>query len=89
MLSDTSDMGLDFQHFGATGDHTFAFSIDRSMLPNSSFIANLFAECGNDGVALNGEVKDVPEPSALGGLTFLGLVVGANRLRRRKDKAIA
>ncbi|MGK7890305.1 MAG: XDD3 family exosortase-dependent surface protein [Leptolyngbyaceae cyanobacterium] len=32
-LSDLDSLNLDFGHFGATGDHTFGFSVDRNLLP--------------------------------------------------------
>lgn len=89
--ADLVDMGLDFGHFGAIGTQTFGFSIDKSLLPSGDFIASLFAECGNDGMALSGnvsETKGVPEPSAIAGLvTAAGLVIGARRLRRRNAQA--
>ncbi|NJR64226.1 MAG: PEP-CTERM sorting domain-containing protein [Leptolyngbyaceae cyanobacterium CRU_2_3] len=82
---DLQDQGLDFSHFNAKGTYTFGFSIDRKLLPTGDFIANFFAECGNDGVALAGTLKDVPEPSALVGLTAVGLMVAGSRLRRRNS----
>ncbi|MEM8544466.1 MAG: PEP-CTERM sorting domain-containing protein [Cyanobacteria bacterium P01_H01_bin.119] len=43
-------------------------------------------ECANDGVALNGEIQDVPEPSVIGGMLLLGAVAG-RRLRRQQANA--
>ncbi|MEL6249932.1 MAG: PEP-CTERM sorting domain-containing protein [Cyanobacteria bacterium J06629_9] len=86
LLSDqaTASAGLDFGNFNATGDELIAFSFDRSLIPTGSFIASLFLECGNDGGALHGETADVPEPSAVGGLVLLGMVVGGRQLRKRR-----
>lgn len=83
------DLGVDFGNSavndsGETGNHTFGFSFDRSLLPGGDFIAHLLAECANDGVAIEGEMKDVPEPTTFGGLAILGLVAVGNRLRRRQ-----
>lgn len=86
--TDLTSMGLDFSHFGTKGTQTFGFSIDKSLLPEGDFMASLFAECGNDGMVLNGDVKGVPEPSAIVGLvTAVGLVAGSRRLRRRSEQA--
>ena len=88
-------MGLDFAHFKATGSKTIGFSFDKSLMPSGSFIANFFAECANDGIAINGELENddipidgkleaVPEPSSfLGTLVALGLI-GARVLAKRK-----
>ena len=84
-LSNFKDLGLDFGHFKATGTQTFGFSIDKSLLPKGSFVASLFAECGNDGVVLTGKV---PEPSTLVGLAAVGLMVGASQLRKRRNAAV-
>jgi len=82
--TDLEKMGLDFSHFGTRGQYTFGFSVDKSLLPQDSFIASLFAECGNDGVSLNGELKGVPEPSMFAGLTVVGVLMGGSQLRRRQ-----
>ena len=93
--------GLEFEHFlngVPTGgyDHTFGFSLDKSalegMLPGgmSQFMAHVFLECANDGVALAGtfnmpeaaEDIDVPEPSALLGLSSMGLAFLARKRRQ-------
>lgn len=88
IIEDVSGLGLDFGNFGAVGDRTFAISMDKSLLPTGDFIASVFAECGNDGMALTGNVANasVPEPTttiglALFGLTFLG---SSRRLRRQR-----
>lgn len=78
------------------GDHTFGFSIDKSAfegyLPGgvSEFMAHVFLECANDGVALAGnftlpdegnDTAAVPEPSALLGLSAMGLAFAARKRR--------
>jgi hypothetical protein len=81
-VADFSKLGLDFGHFQAKGAYTFGFSVDKKYLPNGSFVANLFAECGNDGIVLAGDLKDVPEPSLMMGLATIGLLTaGLNRRR--------
>jgi hypothetical protein len=86
-IADFSSMGLDFGHFNATGTQTFGFSIDKSLLKKGSFVASLFAECGNDGLVLTGAI--VPEPSAMIGLTAVGLMAGASQLRKRRRAAVS
>lgn len=85
--TDLSNMGLDFGHFGAIGTQTFGFSIDKSLLPQGSFMASLFAECGNDGMVLSGDLKGVPEPSAIVGLVTVAGLVAGSRLRRRNAQS--
>lgn len=67
-----NQLGLNFNQFGATGSQTIGFSFDRTALPAGNFLANIFAECANDGMVLLGETQSVPEP-----LTLLGSLVGA------------
>lgn len=83
-------VGLDFGNFDATGSQTFGFSFDRSLLPDGDFIAHVFAECINDGMALEGSLvasasadpESVPEPaSVLGMLAVSGLAL---KLRHRQ-----
>lgn len=83
-ISNLADLGLDFGHFGATGSETFGFSVDRNLLPDGEFIAHFFAECDNDGIALAGNLADVPEPTSILSLALLGLA-GAG-VRRMKQK---
>lgn len=88
-VADFSKLGLDldFGHFQAKGAYTFGFSVDKKYLPNGNFVANLFAECGNDGMILTGELKDVPEPSTMLGLATIGLLASVGVGRRRVVKA--
>ncbi|MEC4804162.1 MAG: XDD3 domain-containing surface protein [Jaaginema sp. PMC 1079.18] len=89
LISDFSNLGLDFGYFGATGTNTFGFSVDKSLLPTGDFIAHILAECNNDGMALIGEISDaesVPEPAGLVGLGVFGLGLWGQR-RRKHQKA--
>lgn len=76
--------GLDFVGFEAVGSETIAFSIERSLFPEGSFIAHVLAECANDGVAIAASLPtltprpdvsgtSVPEPS--GNLGWVGLLL--------------
>ena len=78
-LTDLSS--VDFAHFGAVGTHTIGFKFDRSLFGSGNYIANLFLECGNDGIAL--EDVDVPEPVGLVTFAALGLM-GSGLLRRKQ-----
>lgn len=75
--------GLDFANFNAAGSEQITFKFDRALLPSGAYLAHLFEECANDGVAISGDfAKDVPEPGALAGVATVGLL--AARLRRRR-----
>lgn len=84
-------MGLDFGGEGATGTYTFGFSFDRSLLPDGDFIAHVFAECINDGMALVGSLprtpetpgEGVPEPASALSLLALGGMAVAAKYRSR------
>ncbi|MBW4493252.1 MAG: PEP-CTERM sorting domain-containing protein [Oscillatoria princeps RMCB-10] len=77
--SDLSAAGLDFGHFGATGTQTIGFQFNRSLIGSGDYLANVFVECGNDGVALK-----VPEPSSMAGLALVGLTAAGSMLRKRR-----
>jgi hypothetical protein len=75
--------GLDFANFNATGQQQITFKFDRALLPTDAYIASLFLECANDGVAISGNLaQSVPEPGAIAGLALFGLL--ATRLRRQR-----
>jgi len=88
--------GLDFGHFDAKGEHTYGFSIDKSKLKMGEFVANFFAECGNDGIAIAGELtglvatpedpdtQAVPESNSMAGLLVIGMMAGGAALRKRR-----
>lgn len=77
-------MGL---NFGANmGSQTFGFSIDKSLLPSSSFLANIYMECGNDGIAYSASAA--PEPMTMGGAALgIAAIGGLKRMRNRKEGA--
>jgi len=83
-----SNAGLDFSHFEANDSHTFGFRFDRALLSRNggSFVSHLFLECGNDGVALKGDLESVPEPSGLAGIAGIGLTFAGMALRRRQSR---
>jgi hypothetical protein len=70
-----------------TGAFTYGFSIGTDTLPLGDFVAHVFAECINDGLAFQGAIAatpsrsptpgaTVPEPAltlALAGVTVMGL----------------
>ncbi len=77
-------MGL---NFGANmGSQTFGFSIDKSLLPSSSFLANIYLECGNDGIAYSASAA--PEPMTMAGAALgIAAIGGLKRMRHRKEGA--
>ncbi len=88
-----SSLGLDFGHFGANGSQTIGLSADRSLFPDGNFILHLAPDCDNDIIALKGkldivppESATVPEPSAVLGLTAMGLLFGSSQLGRNKQQ---
>jgi hypothetical protein len=99
LLNASQLAGLDFGQHGASGDHTFGFSFDRSLLPEAGgdFIAHLVAECLNDGMALIGKlpkvttrvevpdpVQEAPEPALASGLLLLGSLGVLKRRTQQK-----
>ncbi|NEQ43474.1 MAG: PEP-CTERM sorting domain-containing protein [Leptolyngbya sp. SIOISBB] len=92
-----ANAGLNFGavNSGVAGRHTLGFSFDRNLLPDGDFIAHVFAECINDGLAMMGnlapipvpEVDDTvatPEPGLLMGVALIG---GLGLLKRRQAAA--
>lgn len=80
-----SQLGLNFNQFGAQGSETIGFTFVKNALPAGEFIANIFAECANDGMVLLGETQSVPEPfSALGALVGVGLIGYRHWSKRNK-----
>lgn len=87
-----SALGLNFAQFNARGSQTIGFSFDKSAMPSGSYIANFFAECANDAIAIKSSFEKesseaVPEPSTwlgtLAGFSILG--IGAAK-RKMKSK---
>lgn len=84
-----TSLGLDFASYGGAGSETFGFSFDKSLLPSGDFIAHIFAECINDGMAMAGNLASadvdpasVPEPASILGL----LAVGGVMLNRKRER---
>ena len=87
-----SAMGLNFAQFNAVGSQTIGFSFNKSSMPSGKYIANLFAECANDAIAIKGffekaSAEAVPEPSTmfgtLVGLSILGIGAAKRKIQRK------
>ena len=87
-----SALGLNFAQFNAVGSQTIGFSFNKSAMPSGNYIANLFAECANDAIALKGSFSQdsaeaVPEPSTmfgtLVGLSFLGIGAAKRKIKHK------
>lgn len=91
MLSDPqlSSAGLDFKHFGVDGTKTLGFTFQKTAdFKIGNYVANLFMECGNDGLAIAGGMgpngdRRVPEPAAMAGMAVVG---GLGWMRRRRQR---
>ena len=81
-----SALGLNFAQFNAVGSQTIGFSFNKSSMPSGNYIANFFAECANDAIAIKGSFEAVPEPSTwfgtLVGLSFLGIGAAKRKIKR-------
>lgn len=84
-----SAMGLDFSQFNAVGSQTIGFSFNKSAMPSGSYIANLFAECANDAIAIKSSFQTasaeaVPEPSTIiGTLAGLSILAAKRKIKRQ------
>ena len=82
-----SALGLNFAQFNAVGSQTIGFSFNKSSMPSGNYIANFFAECANDAIAIQGSFEAVPEPSTwfgtLVGLSFLGIGAAKRKIKRK------
>jgi hypothetical protein len=82
-----SALGLNFAQFNAVGSQTIGFSFNKSSMPSGNYIANFFAECANDAIAIKGSFEAVPEPSTwfgtLVGLSFLGIGAAKRKIKRK------
>jgi len=85
-------LGLDFAQFNAVGSQTIGFSFNKSSMPSGNYIANFFAECANDAIAIKGSFEQgsaepVPEPATifgtLVGLSFLGIGAAKRQIKRK------
>jgi hypothetical protein len=90
-------LGLNFQsvNAGVQGRNTFGFSFARDLMADGEYVAHLFAECINDGLAITGVLprieipetsETVPEPAVA---TALLLVGGVGLLKSRQREANA
>ena len=93
-----ADAGLNFGAVdaGVVGRHTIGFSFDRNLLPDGDFVAHVFAECINDGLAMMGNLPttirvpeggddvDAPEPGFIAGIVLVG---GLGLIKRRMASA--
>ena len=84
-----SALGLNFAQFNAVGSQTIGFSFNKSSMPSGKYIANLFAECANDAIAIKGSFSQessepVPEPSTIfGTLAGLSILAAKRKLKRQ------
>jgi hypothetical protein len=85
--------GLDFSVAGARinpgqaiGANTFGFSFAKPKDFSGNFMANLFLECGNDGLAISGNASAVPEPTTMAGIALAGGAMTMLRRRRAKQQ---
>ncbi|MEH1923178.1 XDD3 family exosortase-dependent surface protein [Nostoc sp.] len=78
--------GLNFGNFSATGQYTIGFSFDKALIGEGNYVSNIFLECGNDGVALKGDLKSVPESAGTIGLLLTGLSFMASQLPQLRKK---
>ncbi|MDJ1180552.1 PEP-CTERM sorting domain-containing protein [Roseofilum sp. BLCC_M91] len=90
--SQLSGLGLDFGGAFGVGSNTlgattFGFSFTKTPEMLGEFVAHLFAECTNDGMAIQGTFEEVPsvpvpEPTAVAGLALVGLMFAGSKLRQ-------
>ncbi|MEG4010653.1 MULTISPECIES: XDD3 family exosortase-dependent surface protein [unclassified Microcoleus] len=83
-------LGLNFGQFNAVGSQTIGFSFNKSSMPSGSYIANFFAECANDAIAIKSSfeassAEAVPEPATWLG-TFAGFGILGMGAAKRKIK---
>ncbi|MBD2412563.1 exosortase [Nostoc calcicola FACHB-389] len=78
--------GLNFGNFSASGQYTIGFSFDKALMGEGNYVSNIFLECGNDGIALKGDLKAVPESAGTMGLLFAGLSFMASQLPQLRKK---
>ena len=79
---------LNFGKYGANSSYTFGFQFNKSLLPVGDFMANLFFECGNSGIAIVNTIEPdastpVPEP-----FSILGMLLGGGGLVGMKLKRL-
>lgn len=91
-VNDFNELNLDFGQFNAFGSQTIGFGFDKSLLPTGDYLAQLLAECANDGMAITGTFignpggsEDVPEPIT-GFIAAAGLGGAALRKVKKSQK---
>lgn len=83
-----TSLGLDFGKYDAKSAYTFGFQVSKSALPTGDFMANLFYECGNSGIANAGSITPgapVPEPMTMLGLALGGIGLVAGKMKQRRQ----
>jgi hypothetical protein len=78
-----TNLGLNFGQYGANSAYTFGFEVSKSALPTGDFLANLFYECGNSGIA--DAATTVPEPMTMLGLALGGIGLVAGKMKQRRQ----
>jgi hypothetical protein len=71
---------LNFGKYGANSAYTFGFQFSKSALPVGDFMANLFFECANSGIAISGAIDPSPSSSVPEPLSILGMLFGCGGL---------
>lgn len=87
-VSDMTLLGFDADfgfgdNLAETGIYTHGIRFNLDNLPGGRFLAHFWAECINDGMAFEGEIQSVPEPSLLLGFAAFGAVAFAKGKRRQ------
>lgn len=77
---------LNFGKYGANSAYTFGFQFNKFALPLGDFMANLFFECGNSGIAIAGAIEPSPSSSVPEPLSILGMLLGSGGLLGMKLK---
>ena len=85
----SANLGLNFGKYNAKSAYTFGFQFDKSLLPTGDFMANLFYECGNSGIANAGSIipgaNPVPEPTTMLGLALGGIGLVGGKMKQRRQ----
>ncbi|MGB2925137.1 MAG: PTPA-CTERM sorting domain-containing protein [Limnothrix sp.] len=85
LFKDATSLGLDFEHFGASGSELFAIQFAESLLPKELGIYHFAPECDNDIVAGYINAEPVPTPTAI-----LPVLLGfAKAVWRKKARKIS
>jgi hypothetical protein len=97
--AELASAGLNFGNFGVDGTQTLGFKFQKTeQFQVGKFVASLFMECGNDGVAIESQLsavnqiaarrQKVPEPASIAGITTAVVAsLGWRRRQRRLQNA--